>query len=72
LLSDAEYFKSQISKIDGSGDLGDLLVQVTNAKTIVPEKNGDHGPQSPNGSPPVPEKDTPVSAEKEPAAEAKS
>jgi vacuolar protein sorting-associated protein 54 len=71
LLSDAEYFKSRISKIDGSGDLGDVLVQVTNAKTIVPEKNGDD-PQSPTGSPPVPEKDTPVSAEKEPAAEAKS
>jgi vacuolar protein sorting-associated protein 54 len=71
LLSDAEYFKSRISKIDGSGDLGDLLVQVTNAKTIVPEKNGE--PESPSeSSPPVPEKDTPVSAEKEPATEAKS
>lgn len=39
MLSDAEYFKSKMGKIDGSGDLGDTLIQVVNAKTILPEKD---------------------------------
>ncbi|KAH8701981.1 putative GARP complex component [Talaromyces proteolyticus] len=75
MLSDVEYLKSRVSKIEGSGDLGDILVQVVNAKTIIPEKNGNTNTtaaaaEQPNASPPpksppVPEKDTVVS-EKEP------
>lgn len=38
MLSDVEYFNSKMSKIDGSGDLGDTLIQVVNAKTIMPAK----------------------------------
>ena len=38
MLSDVEYFKSKMDKIHGSGDLGDTLIQVVNAKTIIPEK----------------------------------
>ncbi|EED17768.1 GARP complex component (Vps54), putative [Talaromyces stipitatus ATCC 10500] len=65
MLSDVEYFKSKMGKIDGSGDLGDTLIQVVNAKTILPENIAEPSPQtetsSPSNeassSPPVPEKD---------------
>lgn len=32
-----EFFNSKIGKIDGSGDLGEHLIQVVKAKTIMPE-----------------------------------
>jgi vacuolar protein sorting-associated protein 54 len=65
MLSDAEYFKSKMGKIDGSGDLGDTLIQVINAKTIISEKDvsgtaqpeGSSSPSPSPSSPPVPEKD---------------
>lgn len=62
MLSDVEYFKSKIGKIDGSGDLGDTLIQVVNAKTILPERTSAAEPahteaENEAPSPPVPEKD---------------
>ncbi|PCH08081.1 Vacuolar protein sorting-associated protein 54 [Penicillium occitanis (nom. inval.)] len=65
MLSDVEYFKSKMGKIDGSGDLGDTLIQVVNAKTILPEKMTAAEPAQTEASssaneapsPPVPEKD---------------
>lgn len=66
MLSDVEYFKSKMGKIDGSGDLGDTLIQVVNAKTILPEKTTSttepaqteaSSSASEAPSPPVPEKD---------------
>ncbi|KIX09623.1 uncharacterized protein Z518_00704 [Rhinocladiella mackenziei CBS 650.93] len=35
LLADAEWFNSRISKIDGSGDLGERIVRVVQAKTVM-------------------------------------
>lgn len=35
LLADAEFFQSRISKVDGSGDLGEHLVKVVQAKTVL-------------------------------------
>ncbi|ETI24740.1 hypothetical protein G647_04110 [Cladophialophora carrionii CBS 160.54] len=35
LLADAEFFNSRISKIDGSGDLGEQIVKVIQAKIIL-------------------------------------
>ncbi|KIV86215.1 hypothetical protein, variant [Exophiala sideris] len=35
LLADAQYFDSRISKIDGSGDLGQEIVKVVQAKTVA-------------------------------------
>lgn len=35
LLADAEFFKSRISKIDGSADLGEQIVKVVQAKTVA-------------------------------------
>ena len=35
LLADADFFRSRISKIDGSGDLGDHIVKVVQAKTVL-------------------------------------
>jgi vacuolar protein sorting-associated protein 54 len=68
MLSDVEYFKSKMGKIDGSGDLGDTLIQVVNAKTILAEKTSSAAEPAPAQSeassssneapsPPVPEKD---------------
>jgi vacuolar protein sorting-associated protein 54 len=34
LLADAEFFNSRISRIDGSGDLGEQIVKVIQAKTV--------------------------------------
>jgi vacuolar protein sorting-associated protein 54 len=66
MLSDVEYFNARIGKIDGSDDLGDHLIQVVKAKTIVAEQNGSAKVDpSTEKSPPVPEKDTPA-AENEP------
>lgn len=65
MLSDVEYFKSKMGKIDGSSDLGDTLIQVVNTKAILPEKTSASEPAqteatssaSEASSPPVPEKD---------------
>ena len=35
LLADAEYFNSRISKLDGSADLGDHIVNVVKAKSVL-------------------------------------
>ncbi|EEP79113.1 conserved hypothetical protein [Uncinocarpus reesii 1704] len=35
MLSDAQFFKSKVDKLDGAGDLGDHLVGVIKSKTIV-------------------------------------
>lgn len=35
LLADAEFFKSRICKIDGSGDLGEQIVKVIQGKTVI-------------------------------------
>lgn len=35
LLADAQFFDSRISKIDGSGDLGQEIVKVVQAKTVA-------------------------------------
>lgn len=34
MLSDVEYFRSKMAKIDGIGDLGDTLINVVNSKSI--------------------------------------
>lgn len=65
MLSDVEYFKSKMGKIDGADDLGDTLIQVVNAKTILPEKTSaaaepaqtEASSTNEAPSPPVPEKD---------------
>lgn len=36
LLRDAEYFRAQISKLDGSDDLGPHLVSLVDRKIIAP------------------------------------
>ncbi|KAL1963964.1 hypothetical protein VTN77DRAFT_7639 [Rasamsonia byssochlamydoides] len=54
MLADVEFFKSKISKIDGSGDLGDHLIQVVQAKTITPE-NSSAGSSQPSDKPQVSE-----------------
>ncbi|KAL1850293.1 hypothetical protein Plec18170_006988 [Paecilomyces lecythidis] len=54
---DVDFFKSKISKLEGSGDLGEHLVQLVGAKTITPEPNGKPtSPRPPSQSPPAPEK----------------
>ena len=35
MLRDTEFFKSRICKIDGAGDIGDYLVNIVNAKSVV-------------------------------------
>ncbi|ODH25769.1 hypothetical protein ACO22_05072 [Paracoccidioides brasiliensis] len=35
MVSDVEYFKAKIDKIDGSGDLGDHLVEVVKSKSVT-------------------------------------
>jgi len=35
LLADAEFFRSQINKIDGSGDIGEHIVKVVQTKPIL-------------------------------------
>lgn len=35
LLADAEFFSSRISKIEGSGDLGEHIVKVVQGKTVL-------------------------------------
>ena len=35
LLADADFFNSRISKIDGSGDLGEHIVKVVQSKTVL-------------------------------------
>jgi len=35
LLADAQFFKARISKIEGAGDLGDDIVKVVEAKTVL-------------------------------------
>lgn len=37
MQNDAEYFKAKMGNIDGSGDLGDQLLSLIQAKTIAPE-----------------------------------
>jgi vacuolar protein sorting-associated protein 54 len=36
MLSDVEFFKARIDKLDGAGDLGDHLIEVVKAKSIIP------------------------------------
>ncbi|GAD92035.1 GARP complex component (Vps54), putative [Paecilomyces variotii No. 5] len=57
MQSDVDFFKSKISKLEGSGDLGEHLVQLVGAKTITPGPNGKPtSPRPPSQSPPAPEK----------------
>ena len=35
LLADAQFLSSRVSKIDGSGDLGEHIVKVVQAKTVL-------------------------------------
>ena len=35
MLKDVEYFNAKMSKIDGSGDLGDRLIALVNGKTVA-------------------------------------
>lgn len=35
MLSDVQFFKSRIDKLDGADDLGDHLVSVVKSKTII-------------------------------------
>lgn len=37
MRKDVEYFSSKMGKIEGSGDLGDRLLGLVNAKTIATE-----------------------------------
>ncbi|KAL1870632.1 hypothetical protein Plec18167_007396 [Paecilomyces lecythidis] len=64
MQSDVDFFKSKISKLEGSGDLGEHLVQLVGAKTITPEPNGKPtSPRPPSQSPPAPEKKSQDSSE---------
>lgn len=35
MVTDVQFFKNKIDRIDGSGDLGDYLLSVINSKPIV-------------------------------------
>jgi vacuolar protein sorting-associated protein 54 len=35
LVADAQFFKARIGKIEGAGDLGDDIVKVVEAKTVL-------------------------------------
>jgi vacuolar protein sorting-associated protein 54 len=34
MLRDAEYFRSRLSKLDGAGDIGDMIVGIVEGKSI--------------------------------------
>ncbi|KAK2732870.1 hypothetical protein FQN55_003877 [Onygenales sp. PD_40] len=59
MISDVEFFKSRIDKIEGSGDLGDHLLGIVNAKPIaaVPKSDSSSPPQEPEKSPSPAESD---------------
>ncbi|KAJ9192194.1 hypothetical protein DTO164E3_8482 [Paecilomyces variotii] len=60
MQSDVDFFKSKLSKLNGSGDLGEHLVQLVGAKTITPEPNGKAiSPRPSSQSPPAPGDSTP-------------
>ena len=46
MVSDVEFFKARIDKLDGAGDLGDHLIEVVKAKRITPapQVNSDLAP----------------------------
>lgn len=46
MQNDVEHFKSKMSKIGGSGDLGDQLLELVKAKKTVatPEREKETGP----------------------------
>ncbi|OAX82205.1 hypothetical protein ACJ72_03448 [Emergomyces africanus] len=64
MLSDVEYFKAKIDKIDGSGDLGDHLVRIVQAKSVAsspkPESPPPHPPAPDTPAPDTPAPDTPA------------
>ncbi|KLJ11101.1 hypothetical protein EMPG_13621 [Blastomyces silverae] len=55
MIADVEYFKAKIDKIDGSGDLGDHLVEIVRAKSVVSSPK----PQSSPSPPPAQEVEQP-------------
>lgn len=55
---DAEHFRSKMGKIEGSGDLGDRLVELAQAKTVATETTpATGGTSSPSSSNSPKEKD---------------
>lgn len=51
LLRDAEYFRSRLSKLDGAAGLGDDVVSIVNAKSVVGEETPpDAAASAPNGT----------------------
>ncbi|OJD28334.1 hypothetical protein ACJ73_00259 [Blastomyces percursus] len=47
MISDVEYFKAKIDKIDGSGDLGDHLVGIVRAKSVASSPKLQSSPSPP-------------------------
>ncbi|EQL32326.1 hypothetical protein BDFG_05459 [Blastomyces dermatitidis ATCC 26199] len=47
MISDVEYFKAKIDKIDGSGDLGDHLVGIVRAKSVASSPKPQSSPSPP-------------------------
>lgn len=66
MISDVEYFKAKIDKLDGSGDLGDHLVGIVQAKSVASSPKS----ESPPPPPPIQDADhPPQQAEKNGAPE---
>lgn len=56
MLSDVEFFNTKISKIDGSGDLGEQLLSVVKEKQVAQEATKSPSPSSgSSGSTPKPQ-----------------
>lgn len=49
-MSDVEFFNTKVSKIDGSGDLGEQLVAVVKEKSVAQEATNASSPSLSSGS----------------------
>ena len=50
MLRDIELFRSRISKLDGTGDIGDYLVKLVNDKTVAQKEEPLKTPESTNAA----------------------
>ena len=48
LLRDVGYFKTRVDKLDGSGDIGDYLLNIVNEKSIEAEPHSRARTPEPN------------------------
>lgn len=65
MLRDAELFRSRLSKLDGTADVGDHIVNVVNSKVVVVAGKAAAAPESKTPSTEVSSTDT-TSSEKKP------